>query len=88
MIPCFILLPIGFFWFGWTAETHQHWILPDISAFLLAMGIVASIQTMQSYVVDAYARYAASSMAAVMVLRSLAGFGFPLFAPAMYDKLG
>lgn len=27
-------------------------------------------------------------MAAIMVLRSLAGFGFLLFAPAMYDKLG
>jgi multidrug resistance protein len=88
MIPCAILLPIGFLWYGWTAETHQHWILPDIGAFLIAMGTVSGIQTMQSYVVDAYTRYAASGMAAVMVLRSLAGFGFPLFAPAMYNALG
>ena len=88
MIPCAILLPIGFLWYGWTAETHQHWILPDIGAFLIAMGTVSGIQTMQSYVVDAYTRYAASGMAAVMVLRGLAGFGFPLFAPAMYKVLG
>jgi len=88
MIPCAVLLPVGFLWYGWTAETHQHWILPDMGAFIIAVGTVSGIQTMQSYVVDAYTRYAASGMAAVMVLRSLAGFGFPLFAPAMYNALG
>jgi hypothetical protein len=29
-----------------------------------------------------------SALAAVAFLRSLAGFGFPLFAPAMYKSLG
>jgi len=29
-----------------------------------------------------------SALAAVSCLRSLAGFGFPLFAPTMYAKLG
>ena len=28
------------------------------------------------------------ALAAVSCFRSLAGFGFPLFAPAMYDALG
>lgn len=37
---------------------------------------------------DSYTRYAASAIAAATVLRSLAGFGFPLFAPYMYAKLG
>jgi hypothetical protein len=36
---------------------------------------------------DSYTRYAASGTAAVVVLRSVAGFGFPLFAPYMYAKL-
>lgn len=45
------------------------------------------MQVMQTYVIDAYTTYAASGLAAVTVLRSLAGFGFPLFAPAMYDTL-
>lgn len=88
MTSCAVLLPIGFFWYGWTAESHQHWILPDIGALLIATGTVSGIQSMQAYVVDAYPRYAASAMAAVLVLRSLAGFGFPLFAPSMYDTLG
>ena len=88
MIPCAIFLPIGFFWYGWTAEAHQPWILPDIGALILAVGTIAGIQSIQAYVVDAYSRYAASGMAAIQVLRSLAGFGFPLFAPAMYNALG
>ena len=88
MLPAAVLLPVGFLIYGWTAATHQHYLLPDLGALLIAMGTVAGIQSMQAYVVDAYARYAASGMAAVMVLRSLAGFGFPLFAPAMYKALG
>lgn len=32
--------------------------------------------------------FGASALAAVSCLRSFAGFGFPLFAPAMYAKLG
>ena len=32
--------------------------------------------------------YVDTAMAAVMCLRSLAGCGFPLFAPAMYSALG
>jgi hypothetical protein len=43
---------------------------------------------MQTYIVDSYTRYAASGVAAAVVLRSLAGFGFPLFAPYLYSSLG
>jgi hypothetical protein len=37
--------------------------------------------------VDEYARFAAGGVAAATVLSSLAGFGFPLFAPYMYNAL-
>jgi hypothetical protein len=43
---------------------------------------------MQTYIVDSYTTYAASGVAAAVVLRSLAGFGFPLFAPYLYEVLG
>ncbi|KAL6310186.1 hypothetical protein BKA93DRAFT_696258, partial [Sparassis latifolia] len=42
----------------------------------------------QTYVIDAFTMYAASALAAVSCLRSLTGFGFPLFAPTMYHALG
>ena len=38
--------------------------------------------------IDTYAIHSASALAAVGTLRSLAGFGFPLFAPAIYKSLG
>ena len=36
----------------------------------------------------AYKSLVITALAAVIFLRSLAGFGFPLFAPAMYSALG
>jgi len=88
MIPGVAIIPIGVFIYGWTAHYHTHWIGPNVGAFLFSTGTIITFQCVQSYVVDGYTRYAASAIAAVTFLRSLAGFGFPLFAPAMYDKLG
>ncbi|KAH8809088.1 MFS multidrug transporter-like protein [Xylogone sp. PMI_703] len=87
MIPGAILVPVGLFWYGWTAQAHAHWILPDIGACIFCAGVIIGFQCIQTYIVDSYTRYAASAMAAATVLRSLAGFGFPLFAPYMYQKL-
>jgi hypothetical protein len=50
--------------------------------------LILNFQAIQTYVVDSFTLHAASALAAVSFLRSLAGFGFPLFAPAMYAKLG
>lgn len=41
-----------------------------------------------TYLVDVYTRYAASAMAANTVLRSILATVLPLFAPAMYRRLG
>jgi MFS family permease len=82
-----VLVPTGLFIYGWTAQTHCHWIAPNIGAVLFGAGTIISFQCMQTYMVDAYTRFAASALAAAAFLRSLAGFGFPLFAPYMYDKL-
>lgn len=88
MIPCSILLPIGFFWYGWSAEARIHWIMPDIGAAILAAATICGYQSIQTYVIDSYTKYAASAVASITFLRSLAGFGFPLFAPQLYAQLG
>ncbi|KAE8372307.1 FAD binding domain-containing protein [Aspergillus bertholletiae] len=82
-----ILNPVGLFIYGWTAQNHCHWIAPNIGAMLLAMGNIVAMQCIQTYIVDAYTRFAASAMAAGSFLRSIAGFAFPLFAPYMYQAL-
>ncbi|KAI1431139.1 major facilitator superfamily domain-containing protein [Xylaria sp. CBS 124048] len=88
MVPGAILLPTGLIIYGWTAEFKSHWIFPNIGAFLLSASVTISFQCLQTYIVDTYTRYAASAVGATTVLRSLAGFGFPLFSPALYDRLG
>jgi len=50
--------------------------------------MILTFQVIQVYVIDCFSIYAASALAAASFLRALAGFGFPLFAPVMYEKLG
>lgn len=87
MVPGALLVPIGLFIYGWTAQSHTHWIFPNIGAALFAAGVITGFQCMQTYIVDAYTRYAASAIGAATVLRSLCAFGFPLFAPYVYAAL-
>ncbi|KIM73432.1 hypothetical protein PILCRDRAFT_829167 [Piloderma croceum F 1598] len=88
MVPGTICLPIGLLITGWSVQKRVFWLVPDIGNVLVGAGIILNFQSMQSYVIDAFTLHAASALAAVSCLRSLAGFGFPLFAPAMYNALG
>jgi hypothetical protein len=75
MVPGAILVPVGLFIYGWTARRSVHWIVPNIGAAIFAAGTIMGFQCTQTYIVDAYSRYAASAVASAVVLRSLAGFG-------------
>ncbi|KAI3329431.1 MFS general substrate transporter [Xylariaceae sp. AK1471] len=88
MIPGAILVPVGLIIYGWTAQYKTHWIFPNIGALLFSAGTIIGFQCLQGFLVDSYPRYAASAVSAGTVFRSLAGFGFPLFAPALYARLG
>ncbi|KAK9416417.1 putative Major facilitator superfamily (MFS) profile domain-containing protein [Seiridium unicorne] len=81
------LVPVGLFWYGWSVQGRVHWIMPNIGIAILTAGTMICLQSMQGYIIDTYTRFAASCTAAIVVLRSLAGFGFPLFAPCLYEKL-
>ncbi|KAG6910339.1 hypothetical protein DXG01_011407 [Tephrocybe rancida] len=88
MVPGTFILPAGLLIAGWAADQKVHWIVTDIGIAMLGGGLILLFQSIQTYVVDAFTLHAASALAAVSCLRSLAGFGFPLFAPAMFHKLG
>ncbi|GBE85551.1 Efflux pump vrtL [Sparassis crispa] len=88
MIPGTLLTPIGLLISGWTAKRSIHWVVPDIGIALVGAGTILNFISIQTYVVDAFSMHAASALAAITFLRSLAGFGFPLFAPSMYTALG
>lgn len=90
-LPCLcfsgIGIPIGLVWYGWSAQEKLPWIMPCLGLAIFSFSLVAVFQTIQNYLIDMNNRFAASSVAAAAVFRSFFGFSFPLFAPAMYDKL-
>ncbi|KAL4264563.1 MFS transporter superfamily protein [Pleurotus pulmonarius] len=80
-------VPIGLFWYGWSAQARLHWIMPIIGSGIFGFGLMTTFLPIQLYLVDAFS-YAASALAAASVLRSLLGFVFPLFGQQMYNALG
>ncbi|TFY50870.1 hypothetical protein EVG20_g11282, partial [Dentipellis fragilis] len=88
MYPGTVLLPAGLLITGWTAQNRVFWIAPDIGIALVGAGVVLNMLSLQTYVIDAFTLYSASALAATTFLRCIAGFGFPLFAPAMFSALG
>ncbi|KAI2794319.1 Major facilitator superfamily multidrug transporter FLU1 [Penicillium oxalicum] len=79
----------GLFWFGWSGFKAQiHWAIPMTSGLLIGFGLFCIFLGAFNYIIDAYTSFAASALAANSILRSSAGAGFPLFAPAMFKSLG
>lgn len=85
MVPPAIVTPLGLFVYGWAAQKHAHWIVVDLGAFVLCFGMQIGGQ---AYVIDSYPDHTSSASAASQFLKSLTAFGFPLFAPKMYQALG
>lgn len=85
-------LPVGLFWFAWTARESIHWVSPLLATIPFAWGNLSVFTAAGLYLVDTYGPLnGASAMAANGVLRYIAGAAFPLFtvqsestSPALY----
>ncbi|KAL4779845.1 major facilitator superfamily domain-containing protein [Aspergillus varians] len=82
------VLPISFFWYGWTAERQVHWIVPIIGMVPFGVGMMGIYIPILIYTIDCYPGYAASANAALTASRSLVGALLPLAGPKMFDTLG
>ncbi|KAH0489505.1 hypothetical protein TgHK011_009932 [Trichoderma gracile] len=83
-----VVLPMGFFIYGWTAEYKVHWIAPIIGTVVIGVGDLIVYMSLQMYLVDTFTVYAASALAANAVIRSVAGAVLPLAGLPMYNRLG
>ncbi|CAG8950600.1 hypothetical protein HYFRA_00002809 [Hymenoscyphus fraxineus] len=83
-----LCVPICLFWFGWTSRPQIHWIVPIVGSSFFAIGAMLLQCSVVAYIGDAYPQYAASALAGNNFWRALFGAGFPMFATAMYRKLG
>ncbi|TVY15307.1 Efflux pump radE [Lachnellula arida] len=83
-----VIVPLGLFMYGWTADKKVHWIVPIIGVGVIGFGLFAIFMPATAYLVDIYPVYAASVTAAATVFRSLLGALLPLAGNSMYDALG
>lgn len=82
------LVPIGLFWYGWTAEYKTHWIVPIIGTAFTGIGTICTFLPIQMYLIDSFGIYAASALATNTVVRSLFGATLPLAGQSLYSSLG
>ncbi|WWC60184.1 uncharacterized protein I303_102749 [Kwoniella dejecticola CBS 10117] len=82
-----ITMPIGLFIYGWTANSHTHWIAPIIGQYLIGIGLVLPFNTIQNFLVDAFHPYSAAAIAGATAARSIVACILPLFASEMFEKL-
>ena len=82
-----IALPVGLFWFAWTAAPPTHWMAPIAASVPFGFGMVAVFLPVFNYLIDSYTIFAASVLTANLILRSIFGTVFPLFTTYMYRDL-
>lgn len=78
----------GLFWLAFTTYPHVHWVVPIIASVPFGSGIYFVFTSTFTYLVTAYRPIAASAMASNSAVRSTFAAVFPLFARAMYARLG
>jgi len=83
-----VFIPLALFWFAWTVQLHAHWFATIAATYFYGIGQVLILNSSQNFYIDAFEKYAASAIAAGALFRSLLGGVVPLFAPAVFEKLG
>ncbi|CRG89867.1 putative transporter C1529,01 [Talaromyces islandicus] len=82
-------VPIGFLWYGWSAEKQTHWIVPILGTLIIGFGSLFVMMITQIYLVDVFgAAAAASALSAVLITRTIAGAFLPLCGAPLYTRLG
>jgi multidrug resistance protein len=81
-------IPISLFILGATSYKHIIWVGPASSGIAFGYGMVLCYYSVNNYIIDSYAKYAASALAAKVFMRSGGGGAFPLFITQMYHALG
>ncbi|THY81901.1 hypothetical protein D6C93_09393 [Aureobasidium pullulans] len=91
LLPCIwfsFLIPVSFFWYGFTAAHDTHWALPICGLAPFAIGMIGVFLPIQTYLIDAAPKYGACSTAALASSRNVVGTFLPLAGPHLYKTLG
>jgi hypothetical protein len=80
--------PVTITLYGWTAELRLPVGAFLASVSLLGISLVLSIVPLMTFITDAFGRYSASALTAVLIIRCLCGAFLPLLLPPLSDKIG
>lgn len=47
MVPGAVMIPVGLLTYGWAAQYHVHWIVPNIGVLIMASGTIICFQCIQ-----------------------------------------
>ncbi|KAG0709503.1 multidrug resistance protein 4 [Suillus ampliporus] len=67
-----LFVPVGLFWYGWSAQAKIHFMMPIVGTGIFGFGLMTTFLPIQLYLVDTFT-YAASAVAAASMFRSLLG---------------
>lgn len=82
------LIPVGLFWFAWTAGPPVPAPVGILAGVPFGIGLLTAFLDIAACLTDCYAQYGASALAANGLLCRLFGAAFPLFAEKLYRNLG
>lgn len=88
ILPGALTFPAGLFVYGWSVEARVHWVVPLIGTAITGFGSILIFIAIQTYLIDAFEKYAASVIGANAVLRGVAGALIPLGGLDLYTSLG
>ncbi|KAF2734462.1 putative MFS multidrug transporter [Polyplosphaeria fusca] len=88
LIPAAFFIPVGLFWYGWSADQKTHWIVPILGTVMIGFGVNMLMMCIGTYFIDAHPLYEASASAALTAVRSLIGALVPLAGRSMYEAMG
>ncbi|PYI17897.1 polyamine transporter 4 [Aspergillus japonicus CBS 114.51] len=88
MILGAIFIPVGMFWYAWTASPAIYWASSVCSNLFIGCGMYLLFIQGFSYIVDCYTAMANSALGVNGAMRSVFAASFPLFATQMLHGLG
>ncbi|WYZ38144.1 hypothetical protein EsH8_III_000058 [Colletotrichum jinshuiense] len=74
-----VLVTVSLFWFAWTTYASVHWLVPISATVVFSVGCFFVFQGIWTFLMAAYPKYAASSMAINTTTRCIFSAAFPLF---------
>lgn len=86
--PSSLLVLTGLTLYGWCAEKHNALALPLVGLVMFTIGHSTTPDFAARYVVDVYKMKTLPILSAMNIVMDLAGFGYPLLAPALVRRCG